>query len=357
MYWTGSSYRARTLVRDYDGRTRAVERTARSKSAAEAALKIAIRDRSHGDVAADISGSTRVSTLAEAWFLTLTELAPTTRQAYRDRLDIQVLPSLGNLLVRELTVGTIDRHLRAVVKKHGVGVSKTTRTVLSGLCGLAARHDALDRNPVRDAGRIASQRRKLPRALTAEQVRQLRAYLTYDERAISRDVPDLISLLLATGLRIGEATGICWEDVDLTAGTVHIKGTLVRIKGQGLLRTDATKTPAGARVLVLPSWCIETLRSRGPGTGPVFPAIKGGLRDPANTQADLRDALRTAGFEWVTSHTLRKTVATAMDDAGLSARATADQLGHAHPSMTQDVYMGRKAAHTGAAAVLETFEP
>jgi integrase len=31
---------------------------------------------------------------------------------------------------------------------------------------------------------------------------------------------------------------------------------------------------------------------------------------------------------------LRKTVATLMDDAGLPARALADQLGHSKPSMT-----------------------
>lgn len=355
IYFTGRGYRARTLVRDYDGTTRALERTARSRSAAEAALKVAVRDRSLGDISGEICGSTRVSVLAEAWFETMTELAPTTKQAYRDRLNIQVLPSLGNLLIRELTVGTIDRHLRAVAKKHGVGVSRTTRSVLSGMCGLAARHDALDRNPVRDAGRLPTPKRPLPRALTAEQVRQLRALLTYDERAINRDVPDLISIMLATGLRIGEATGIFWEDLDLAAATLHVRGTLVRLKNAGLVRTDATKTPAGARILILPSWCVTMLRARGAGSGPVFTAQKGGLRDPANTQADLRDALRNAGFAWVTSHTLRKTVATAMDDAGLTARATADQLGHAQPSMTQDVYMGRKAAATGAAAVLEAF--
>jgi len=44
-----------------------------------------------------------------------------------------------------------------------------------------------------------------------------------------------------------------------------------------------------------------------------------------------------------------------MDGAGLSARAAADQLGHAKVSMTQDNYMGRRVARTGAAAVLEAI--
>jgi integrase len=87
----------------------------------------------------------------------------------------------------------------------------------------------------------------------------------------------------------------------------------------------------------------------------VFPALLGSWRDPSNTQADLRDAFVAAGFDWVTSHVFRKTVATPMDHAGLSSRAAADQLGHANTSMTTDVYFGRKVAATGAAAVLETL--
>jgi integrase len=45
-----------------------------------------------------------------------------------------------------------------------------------------------------------------------------------------------------------------------------------------------------------------------------------------------------------------------MDDAGLSARAAADQLGHAKASMTQDRYFGRRVRATGGAAVLEALE-
>lgn len=38
----------------------------------------------------------------------------------------------------------------------------------------------------------------------------------------------------------------------------------------------------------------------------------------------------------------RKSAATWMEQAGLSARDVADQLGHARVSMTQDVYLGRR---------------
>ena len=70
----------------------------------------------------------------------------------------------------------------------------------------------------------------------------------------------------------------------------------------------------------------------------------------------MRIAFAAAGMEGVTSHVFRKTVATLMDDAGLSARQAADQLGHAKPSMTADVYYGRRSRATGAARALESLD-
>lgn len=355
LYRTTVGYRARTMVRDYDGRTRQLERNGPTKAAAEAALKIAVRDRGHVGDFAEITPDSRVKDIGESWYAALRDIAPTTKQAYRDRLDRQIIPGLGALRIRELTVGTVHRHLHEVEQRHGYGIAKMTRTVLSGLCGWAVRQDAIERNPVREAGPTRGATRRAPRALTAAQVRQLRAFLTYDERAIIRDVPDLIGLLVGTGMRIGEATALRWEDLDLEAGTVDVNGTVIRLRGRGTVRQDNTKSQSGRRLLQLPTWCVEMLRRRTPTEDLVFPAIKGGLRDPSNTQADLRDALLTAGFGWATSHTLRKTVATLMDQAGLSARAAADQLGHAKASMTQDHYMGRRIAVTGAADALSSL--
>ena len=167
----------------------------------------------------------------------------------------------------------------------------------------------------------------------------------------------------ATGLRIGEACGLAWDAVHLEMGTIQVRAAAVRVRGQGLV-VESTETDAGHRTLVLPRWCTSMLRARAErldatgadrGSRPVFPAPLGGWRDPSNTQADLREAFATAGFDWVTSHAFRKTVATLMDQAGLSSRAAADQLGHANTSMTTDVYSGHKVAITGAAAVLETL--
>jgi integrase len=359
-YRTAGGFRARALTRDYDGRVRTVERNGRTKTAAETALKLALRDRAQITARGHITAAIRVSALADAWYAGLADLSPVTMEAYRRRLDVQILPGLGQLRVRELSVGVVDRHLRLIATNHGVATARMCRSVLSGMCTLAARHDALQSNPVRALGSLTSRPRQAPRALTVPQLRQIRAALSYDDRAVARDLPDLVSFLMATGLRIGEACGLAWNAVDMEAGTIDVRASVVRVKGQGLV-AKKTKTDTGARTLVLPRWCVTMLRDRAArsqpleDSDPVFPAPLGGWRDPSNTQADLRDAFAAAGFDWVTSHVFRKTVATLMDQAGLSSRAAADQLGHANTSMTTDVYFGRKVPATGAAVVLEAL--
>src|SRR3954468_3908810 len=86
-----SGYRARALHRDFDGRVRAVDRRGKTKAAAEAALKVALRDRAGVSTRGHITGDSRISALADAWYTGLRDLAPTTMEAYRLRLDRQIL--------------------------------------------------------------------------------------------------------------------------------------------------------------------------------------------------------------------------------------------------------------------------
>lgn len=191
-------------------------------------------------------------------------------------------------------------------------------------------------------------------------------------------VPDLVEFLDGTGTRIGEALGVRAEMVDLEAGVLEVCATAIRLKGKGTVLQLRPKTEAGWRIIALPrhvvelcrrrmalSWphgdrkitvvtdAGETLQRPAGDVGLLFPGLFGGVRNPSNANRDIKEVLTrldAEAFDWVTSHTFRKTVATRLDDAGLSARAIADHLGHANPSMTQDVYMGRNVAAAAAAA-------
>lgn len=362
-YGSGTSWRARCGFRDYDGVVRAIERSGTTKAAAERALKEAVRDRVRVDSSTEINPDTKLGTVAEAWWagFSLSDKSPGTKRIYRERLDAQIIPSVGNVRCRELSVGTAERFLRAVEAKHGAAITKTVRSVFSNICAYAARLDAMARNPVRDTSPISVKPKKgKPRALTAAGIRQLRAYVTYDSVARRRDLPDLIDIMAATGMRIGEALAVVWEAVHLDAKTAEVRGTVIRIKGIGLVIKPEPKTEAGYRTLVLPDWAVALLRARRQrealdfgDLGLVFPSAVGTLRDPSNVDHQIKDAFAYAGLPDLTSHILRKTVATLMDEAGLTARQAADQLGHAKVSMTQDTYFARKSLDTGAAKALD----
>lgn len=76
------------------------------------------------------------------------------------------------------------------------------------------------------------------------------------------------------------------------------------------------------------------------------PGTRGHVQDPprwtaSTTRASSRNAVSTKTLSARHPQVLRKTIATLLDEAGHTARQAADILGHAHPSMTQDVYLGR----------------
>jgi integrase len=54
-----------------------------------------------------------------------------------------------------------------------------------------------------------------------------------------------------------------------------------------------------------------------------------------------------------TTHSFRKSVATLVDDEGLSARIGADHLRHTRISMAQDKYTARGRVHTAVADMLD----
>jgi integrase len=238
--------------------------------------------------------------------------------------------------------------IKTVRKNHGPSAAKTTKNVLSLLLGMAVRHGALGANPVREVAKISAGRKARPRALTVDDEAARLVKVAAEEQARELDVPDLVEFLDGTGMRVGEALGVRAEVVDLDAGVLEVNATVARLTGLGAVLQLRPKTEAGWRVIALPDRVVELCRRRMAMSWPradreitVIGADGETSRQPAER------------FGWVTSHTFRRTVATRLDEAGLSARAIADHLGHAKPSMTQDTYMGRNVASAEAAKILD----
>ena len=75
---------------------------------------------------------------------------------------------------------------------------------------------------------------------------------------IGSEVYPHVVVLLSAGIRRGELMGVQWGDVDLDAGRLRIDRSIEATK-KGL-RTKASKTAHGRRLIALPPIAIEILR-------------------------------------------------------------------------------------------------
>lgn len=347
-------FRARCRLRDFDGSIRYVVRFGASRTAASTALKVALKDRAAVTGGGAVESGSTVAQLADLWLREMAAddgLSLTTKARYKTVAETVVVAGLGRLRLYEVHVPAVDRFIGSVRTHHGVATAKTARTVLSSMIGLAMRHGAMSVNPTREI-RIKSGRKARARALTPDEQSHLLEKLGADELAAAYDLVDLVEFMLRTGVRIGEACALRDRDVDLEAHTVEIAATVTDFGIE-----ERPKTAAGWRRIAVPDEVVAMIarRLRDPGVRTdvvVFASPLGRLRNRSNTTGDLRRAFDRIAFDWVSSHTLRKTAITRLDDAGLSARQIADHVGHARPSMTQDVYMGRDVASSAAAQIL-----
>ena len=347
--------------RNNQGLRRRIEATAGSRTAARREALAALERVMSSSGVGQYSTRTTFREVAEQWHQEIEQLvaagrrSPTTASQYRNTLDRHVLPGLGSLRLSEMTSARVDFFLRQTFSQRGPATAKLCRAVVSGVCGFAVRRDAMRVNPVRDVSRMEADPAREARALTGDECLRWLAIIDNDAHAQRKDLPDLVRFLLGTGCRIGESLAVHWEDVDLDRRLIHVRRTLIRIPGQGLT-TKAPKTKSGTRLLRIPVWLVSLLRERRPHLdtiGPIFPNRDGGYRERNNVETAFRRVRTGTEFEWVVPHTYRKTVATMLDQTGLSARTIADQLGHSRISMTQDVYMGRRAVDESAALALD----
>ena len=360
-------YAARLRFRDHAGQWRSVQATAESKTAARRRVMAALERELQTSGSGEYTSRTTFAVVAEDWFRQIEDLvehghrSPSTLGLYRHVLDRHVLPGLGSLRLSEISPARIDRFLQDKRRATGYSTAKLCRSVASGVCGLGVRRDALRSNPVRDVSTLEKRGGREARALTPDECREWLELLDSSEYAVHKDLPDFVRFLLGTGCRLGEAVGVRWEDVDLDRHVLHVRRTIIRVKGKGLVAKQP-KSRSGERALRIPFWLVRLLRARRVryrvSDGPVFPDSRGGYRDRNNIEKDFRKVREGTPFEWVVPHTYRKTVATMLDQGGLSARMIADQLGHSRISMTQDVYLGRRVVDGSVASALEgLFDP
>lgn len=365
-------FRAMAKVRDMDGVTRKVEARGPSKERARRALEARLRART-APPAGEVTPDTRVRDVARLWLAEVEARgrAANTVKRYRITVDLHVCKArggVGELRVRECTTSRMEAFLRGVARDHGAPSAKVARTVMSGILGLAARHDAITGNPLREVSPISVPRKEV-RALSPADVRVLRRTLAawQSEPPVSGrrrrpdDLLDVVDVMLATGCRISEALALRWQDVDVDARKVAITGAVVVAGRGGAVRQDHPKSAGSVQTYTVDTHTADMLRRRwersmdlGLVSPMVFPSSTGTVRDPSNYRKQWRTAREAIGFEWVTPHTFRKTVATRVADAEGLAAASA-YLGHSGEAVTRTHYRAKAPEAADMTAALAGF--
>ena len=360
---------ARCRYRDRDGVTRRLERMTPDGvedeygAKAEGALLDAIAGR-RPPGSGSITGSTLLGDLLTRYIERCREdgdLAPKSIDTYEATINTVKSRFVG-IRVSEAEPDLLNDILKGIRRDHGATRERHTKVALNAVMTDAVMARAIATNPVREIP--VRKRKKAEKAkgaphLEVEQVRGLLEALATSEVCEQKDLRDPVIVLAATGLRRSELLALRWEDVDLDGRVLTAAASVVRLKGRGLVRQDRTKGGGDERSLSLPRFAADALRRRkdewtGPNTaGVIFPSSTGTLRDPDNFGKQWREVRDDLGLPDVSSHSFRKSIATLIDDAGLSDRIAADQLGHAKVSMTTDVYMSRGKIHTEVADVLD----
>jgi integrase len=201
-------------------------------------------------------------------------------------------------------------------------------------------------------------RRDEVRPLSPDQARRLL------EAASGDRFEALYMLAVHCGLRQGELLGLRWEDVDLEAGTLHVRRTLTLAKDGPKFTTP--KTAKSRRQVRLTSGAVDALRrhhdlqfeesTRLAGLwqdyGLVFATTIGTPINPRNlTGRSFKPLLKRAGLPDIRFHDLRHTCATLLLRRSVHPKLVQELLGHATIAITLDTYshlvpgMGDQAAN------------
>lgn len=249
---------------------------------------------------------------------------------YLDYLQTRKIDSLSE--VQSDVVGGFLAALREGDEDHpALSASSAARAVVAvrGLHKFGYADGQLSCDVAREVKPPAPPRR-LPKAITVEDVERLLEAADFDQTPLSIRDRALLEVLYGTGARISEAVGMDVDDLDLSERTVLLRG-----KGgkQRLvpLGSFAAKALESYLVRVRP----ELVR-QGRGTAKVFLNSRGGGLSRQSAWTVLRTAADKAGLSTnISPHTLRHSFATHLMEGGADVRVVQELLGHASVTTTQ----------------------
>jgi integrase len=279
-----------------------------------------------------------VAELVNRWLADVSStVRPRTRALYDLYCRSRIVPALGPLRAQEIT----HEHVRVFLDSLSDLSPRTrqiVRSILRQAFSRAVEWGIVWLNPV-DAVRPPRAPRPEIQVWTPEEVERFASV------AAQHRLWPLFWLLLATGLRVGEALGLRWRDVDLEAGRLSVRHQLGRDR-----RLSEPKSRRGARVVDIGPDTVDILRRHRRAQAEELLAL--GLAHPElvfvseagtpllyrNVARSFAELVRKAGVPRIRLHDLRHTHATALLLAGVHPQVVSERLGHASTAFTLATY-------------------
>lgn len=262
-----------------------------------------------------------------------------TWERYETVIRLHITPEIGGLYLSELRPDYLQKLYN---KKTEEGLSPSTvksiHIVIRGALQKALTNRLIQYDPCVGLS-LPKKKRSDSRAMTDEELN------IFFAKPFSPQLRTLFVFLLGTGVRIGEALGLLWDDIYLEAGTVSINKGLVWTKQKGVILQD-TKTDS-VRTIPMASFAkaeIEQYKAEQEAAGhfnikgPVFCNKKGLLISENTVKSAFARACTKYSMTGLSVHSLRHTFATRLLEAGENLKTVQMLLGHAQIATTADIY-------------------
>lgn len=303
-----------------------------------------------------------LNTVIEKWLITKQDIASTSKMVYELNYLRQIKNSkIGQMKITKIKKTDILYFLKTLSEeKHLKGSTvNTIFTVVTQSMQLAYEDGLIMRNPcsgIKITNKTSNSERP---TLTTEQEEELLYRIQNSSR--SKKIYPLVGILLNTGLRIGEAVGLTWDDVDIENGFIDINKQIVSLKnkdsGKYELIVKAPKSESGTRRIYMTDFVKDLF------------VLQKEISDNANSNVSVDNYsnfvftsnrgknLCVRSFEYalgyisevknegrdvilprVTPHILRHTACTKMINAGMNINAVQTIMGHSNVDITLQIY-------------------
>ena len=302
--------------------------------------------------------STKLTDWCRIWLETYKKnnLKQSTYVSYRGYIDNHLSASFSNLKLKDLTSMMLQEFYNYKFSRCGLSAKTITNIhrFLHEALNQAVNEHLLLFNPC-DAVTLPRDEKPQIEILTREE-QQILIRTSYNFR-----YGVFVRLALATGVRLGELTGLRWEDADIRNSMLHIRRTLNRLSkidynGTGNsteIVIQEPKTSNGLRSIPLMrnmlneliQWKnvqIEEARIAGKDyqeSGFIMTNPLGGFVEPRTFSDHYQKILDAAGLGHFTVHALRHTFASRAIEQGMDNKVLSTILGHSSVSFTLDRYV------------------